>query len=166
MVRFRFFRSFSAAAIVLLLSAAPAMPQSAATEPVRESLRGGAGKPVVEIPSVRQQNNERDDRYEKYVDGLYVLPLFRTVSGDRAYQVDVWNLLIGPGQETAEFELPGTAILLVRAGSATVIVDAAKREELEMGGTLVVQPQSSLRIANRADDRAISVRVTLFSGTE
>lgn len=166
MARFRSIRSLSATGIALMLLTAPAVPQSGPNDPVKESLRGGAGKPVLEIPSVRQENNDRDDKYEKYVDGLYVLRLFRTVSDDRAYQVDVWNLLIGPGQETAAFELPGTAILLVRAGTGTLAVDDDKREELEMGETLVAQPRASLRITNRAEDRPLFVRVTMFSGTE
>lgn len=166
MARFPSFCSFSATGIALMLLMAPAKSQTVANEPVRESLRGGAGEPVLEIPTVRQQNNDRDDKYEKYADGLYILPLFRTVSADRAYQVDVWNLLVGPGQETAEFELPGTAILLIKAGSATIVVDDIEREQLEMGAILVVQPRSRLQITNRANDRPVAVRVTLFSGTE
>lgn len=163
---FRSFHCLSATGIALMLLATLLMQRSAANEPVRESLRGGAGEPVVEIPDVRKQNNDRDDKYEKYADGLYVLPIFQTVSADRAYQVDVWNLLVGPGQETTKFELPGTAILLVRAGSAMVVIDDGKRAELEMGGTLVLKPQSTLQITNQEDDRPISVRVTLFSGRE
>ena len=166
MRQFRFSRSYLATGTVLATLAALAMQHSTADEPVKESLRGGAGAPVLEIPYVREQNNDRDDKYRKYADGLYMLALFRTVSADRSYQVDVWNLLVGPGQETTEFELPGTAILLVRAGSAVIVVDDGKGTELEMGGTLVVEPASRLRITNRAEDRPISVRVTMFSGTE
>jgi hypothetical protein len=166
MRQLRFFYPDCTRRVVLLILTAFAVHHSAANEPVEESLRGGAGAPVREIPYVREQNNDRDDRYEKYADGLYVLPLFRTVSADRSYQVDVWNLLIGPGQETADFALPGTAILLVRAGSLIVVVDDSRETGLEMGGTLVVQPESRLRITNRATDRPINVRVTMFSGTE
>ncbi len=140
--------------------------QSLAGEPLRESVRGGAGQPVVELPEVRAQNQNAEAKYHEYVEGLYVLELFRTVSRDESFEIDVWNLLVGPGKETGEFELPGTAVLLLRAGSAQVVVDGQSKSDLEMGATLVVPEKTRIRITNRAGDRPVNVRATLFSGVE
>ena len=152
--------------LALALLAAILWSESTAGDPLRESLRGGAGKPVVEFPEVREQNRKAEAKYEKYAEGLYVLELFSTDSADRSYRISVWNLLVGPGKETREFELPGTTILLLRAGSAQVLVDGRQERDLVMGATLVVAEKTRIRITNRAPDRPVNVRATLFSGVE
>jgi len=140
--------------------------QSTAGDPLSESLRGGAGTPVVEIPEVREQNLRADPKYRKYAEGLYVLEMFSTLSADKSYRVSVWNLLVGPARETQEFELPGAAILLLRAGSAQVVLGDQKESDLKMGATLVAPEKASIRITNRSPDRPVTIRATLFSGAD
>jgi mannose-6-phosphate isomerase-like protein (cupin superfamily) len=149
-------------ALFLVLTCSQAM----ATEPLSESFRAGGDAAVAELSDIREQNQKADSRYEKYADGLYVLKLFGTVSADKSYQINAWNLLIGPGKATTEFELPGSAVLLFKAGAAQVTVDGKQERDLKMGDTLVVPEKSSIRITNLASDRPVTVRATLFSGNE
>jgi hypothetical protein len=156
-------RSFG---LVLAMFTVMTCSHSMAAEPLSESLRGGNGVQLAELSDVRDQNQKADPRYEKYANGLYVLKLFRTVSADNSYQISAWNLLIGPGKATKEFELPGSAVLLFRAGGAQVVVDGKQEGDLKMGDTLIVPEKSSIRITNLASDRPVTVRATLFSGVE
>jgi hypothetical protein len=150
---------------IVLMVGAP-WAQSTASDPTLESIRGGAGIPVVEVPGAREQNLKTDSLYEKYAEGLYVQELFNTVSADKSFQINVWNLLVGPGKKTNDFGLPGAAVLLVRAGSAQIVVGGVQGNDLEMGAALVVPEETPIRITNRDPESPVLTRATLFSGVE
>ncbi|HZD53302.1 MAG TPA: hypothetical protein VE175_09650 [Woeseiaceae bacterium] len=150
----------------MLVLATVLSSQSTGSEPLSESIRGGAGSPVVVFPEVRARNLRAEAKYERYADGLFVLKLFRTLSADGTYRIEVWNLLVGPGKATGEFELPGTAILLLRAGNAQINLAGEREIQLDAADTTVVPENSRIRISNRSSEHPVNVRATLFTGVE
>ena len=79
-------------------------------------------------------------------------------SGD--YRIELWDLLVGPGQRSDAMALPGGAVLEVRAGSGRIELDRAARE-LRPGTTLAVREGSKVALTNTRQDLGLSIRAVV-----
>lgn len=77
------------------------------------------------------------------------------------FRVEIRDLLVGPGQTTAELRLPAAAILEVRAGTGTIAIDG-ERAELKPGASFSVAEGQRFQIANGSDAQ-IAIRALLIS---
>src|SRR5229473_5249580 len=63
----------------------------------------------------------------QYAPGLLVRTSY-VAESSAAYRVEIWDLVVGPGKTSAAVKLPGGAVLEVRAGSGTVVIQGKRRE--------------------------------------
>lgn len=103
--------------------------------------------------------NQPSNPFLQLAPGVLTRILYQTASG-AGYRVEVRDLLVGPGQHTAEASLPGAAVFEVRSGSGVVTV-SGKRQEMKSGSTFALAEGQTFAIENPADV-PISARVHLF----
>jgi mannose-6-phosphate isomerase-like protein (cupin superfamily) len=95
--------------------------------------------------------------YRTLVRGLLVREVFRTRAQDRGYSVEVWGMLVGPGQRTGETKLDADAILLVRSGRGIMTIDG-ENNELRLGSSYSIPAGRSFRVENFDEASPISLR--------
>jgi len=97
--------------------------------------------------------------YHQFVPGLMVRTLY--VAETRGPNpITVWDLLVGPGQKTATFTLPGAAVLSISSGQGIVTAAGAARE-VSTGQTTVVDEGAEIQIENRTAGAGLMIRATL-----
>jgi mannose-6-phosphate isomerase-like protein (cupin superfamily) len=98
--------------------------------------------------------------YEQLVPGLLARTRFvAPATADR--RVELWDLLVGPGQRSAAATLPGGAVLEVRGGSGRISI-GEREQELRAGATLAVADGASFRLVNARNDLGLSIRATVI----
>lgn len=100
--------------------------------------------------------------FRQAVPGLLVRTRFVAKAGTGP-QVELWDLLIGPGRRSGRVRLPGPAVLEVRGGAGAVLINQ-KRQELRAGASLAVPEGASLLFANARRDLGLDLRVTIVIG--
>lgn len=141
---------FSFAAIGLSLFTAPLAGQTARG-------RGAAQPPA------RTENLPDGPNYTKFANGLYMRRLSQIVAPSRDYSVEEWALLVGPGKSTDTVTLPGTAVLLVRTGSAVVTL-GDRKQDVRLGSSLLVVENQRFSIANSDKERPVSIKAVIVKG--
>lgn len=122
--------------------------------------RKGVGMlPQTPVSEANFSKTEPAKPFSKLADGLATRTLFQTSDG-AGTQVEVRDLLLGPGQKTESTKLPGAAVLEIRSGSG-MLVAGEKQQELALGTTLSVPENATFRIENKSDV-LMTIRAFLF----
>ncbi len=114
-------------------------------------------------PPARADTLPEGPNYTKYANGLYTRVLSQTVASSKDYSVEEWALLVGPGKTTDTVTLPGSAVLLVRTGSAVVTL-GDRRQDVRLGSSLLVPENQRFSIANSNKERPVSIKAVIVKG--
>jgi len=124
---------------------------------------GGKGVgtlPQTPVSEVNFSKTEPAKPFSKLADGLAARTLFQASDG-AGTQVEVRDLLIGPGQKTESASLTGAAVFEIRSGNGTMQT-GEKQRELTPGVTLSLSEKATFTIENKADS-PMAIRVFLFT---
>lgn len=106
-------------------------------------------------------NYSPNNPYRQLVPGLMVRTLY--VAETRGpNRIQVWELLVGPGQKTGAFTLPGSGVLSISSGQGIVTTAGASRE-VRTGETTVVDEGAEIQIENRTDGAGLMIQATLVT---
>jgi len=97
----------------------------------------------------------------QFAPGLLVRTSY-VADSSAAYRVEIWDLVVGPGKTSAAAKLPGGAILEVRAGSGTLVIES-KRQEFRPGAVVTISQGSAFALENGRKDLALAIRATVIS---
>jgi len=104
-----------------------------------------------------QQNS-----YRQYAPGLLARTVYKAdQTGD--LNVEIWDLLVGPGKRSEAATLPGGAVFEIRSGNGAVTI-AGKRRDVKTGATLSLDDGDSFQIENTSADEPVSIRLVLIHG--
>jgi mannose-6-phosphate isomerase-like protein (cupin superfamily) len=98
--------------------------------------------------------------YRQYAPGLLARTVYKAEGADR-FEVEIWDLLVGPGKKTEPATLPGGAVFEVRSGEGVLQV-SGKRNEVKTGATLAVGDGESFQIDNGSTESAVSIRAVVI----
>jgi hypothetical protein len=101
--------------------------------------------------------------YTKYAAGLYTRRVSQTVGPSKDYGIEEWGLLVGPGQNTDTVTLPGAAVLVVRTGTATLIIDGQK-QQVRLGSSVLIAEKQRFSIMNADKERPVSIKAVIVRG--
>lgn len=110
--------------------------------------------------AVQDANRFAVPKYERYARGLLARSVFQAIDPQQHYRIEVWGLVVGPGQRSEEATLPGNALLLVRAGRGLISING-KNQELALGRVVMVPRSDKFTIENFDPHQAISMRATI-----
>jgi hypothetical protein len=100
--------------------------------------------------------------FSPYAAGLLARSRYTTdISGNRL--VELWDLLVGPGKHSEATQLPGGAVLEVRAGSGRISIDG-KTQDLKQGSIVAVPAGARIEIENAREDLGLMIRATIIRG--
>jgi hypothetical protein len=111
--------------------------------------------PQAAVPSEKNQ-------YRRYAEGVYARQVFVAPSPNGDYVVEIWRFSIPPNTKSEEIVLPGAAAVVVHLGSVAVSRSGGKREDLRLGGSLLLEDGERIAFVN-TDRRAANLRVVIFS---
>lgn len=123
---------------------------------------GGKGVGTLPQTPVSEANFSKTEPakpFSKLADGLATRTLFQASDG-AGTQIEVRDLLIGPGQRTESASLPGAAVFEIRSGDGTIQI-GEKQRELTLGVTLSVPEKAAFAIENKSDV-PMTIRAFLF----
>jgi hypothetical protein len=98
--------------------------------------------------------------YAEYTAGVLTRSRYETDSGN-GYRVEIWDMLVGPHQESGSISLPGGAVVTTSSGQAAITIDG-KAAVAATGTALTLSEGQTFTIANESDD-PVTLRVYLFS---
>ena len=135
--------------LALLSSATPACQRAPAPAP-------GQRPPA---PPAALSDYSPQQPYKQLARGLLAQTVYVADASGR-YHVEIWDLVIGPGQKIEPATLPGAALFEVRSGAGAVTV-AGRSREVRIGATLALGEGEPFVVANRSADQAVMIRATV-----
>ena len=102
--------------------------------------------------------------YRQLAQGLLAQTIY-TADADGPFAIEVWDLIVGPGQRSEPAALPGAAIFEIRSGTGRVTV-AERDREAKMGATFSIAEGERFTIVNGSPDQALTIRVTVVRARE
>ncbi len=100
--------------------------------------------------------------FRQYAPGLLARTIYKAEPGGD-FEVEIWELLIGPGKKSEAAKFPGGAVFETRAGDG-VLTTAGKRREIKTGTSLSIEEGETFQIENTSPDEAVSIRMVLIRG--
>ena len=92
---------------------------------------------------------------------MYARRVFQT--GAKDYVVEEWGLLVGPGKKTDTVALPGAAVLIVRTGSALLVLGDQK-QEIRLGSSVLIPENQKFSLSNLDSERPVSIKAVIIQG--
>ncbi len=142
----------SAAAPVFLAVALALRPAATPAQDVE-------AQPISGPPATPERlvTGEPRNAFKQLVPGLLVRT--RYVAEGRP-AVEIWDLLVGPGQKSEKARLPGAAVLEVRSGRG--MLRAGKPTELRIGASLALAENEDFSLANTDPEAPLILRATII----
>jgi hypothetical protein len=118
------------------------------------------------MASPAQQRGEQTQRptrelFEERVPGVLVRVTHRT-SASPDLSVQIWDLLVAPGERSEALVLPGAAVVSVRSGEATLVI-AGEARRATIGTSHGVAEGAEIHIDNRESDARLAARAIVVS---
>lgn len=121
--------------------------------------RGQKGTGLLPAPAADEKNFssfQPANPYAQTMPGLLSRTVFEA-PGPTGMQIEVRDLLTGPGKRSQNVTLPGSQVAEVRAGSGAVSIDG-QRQEIKAGSTFAIPDGKSFTIENPGSE-AIQIRI-------
>jgi hypothetical protein len=99
--------------------------------------------------------------FRQLAPGLLSRSVFKSAAGDKL-AVEIFDLMVGPGQSSEAITLSGAALLDVQGGQATLLVDG-KAQRVQAGGVVPLAQSQQLAIDNSRAQRSFVARLILLS---
>jgi hypothetical protein len=98
--------------------------------------------------------------YEDLASGLLGRTVFKTDAGK--VNVEILDLLVGPGKVSEAFVLQGSAVLDVQAGNAVLLV-GGRQQSIKVGGTTALSANQNIAFDNSREARPFVARLILLT---
>ena len=76
-------------------------------------------------------------------------------------EIQIWELLVGPGKKSEPAKLPGAGVAEVRSGTGVATI-GDKRQELKSGTGFSIPEGESFQLENASQDEGLALRVVLI----
>jgi hypothetical protein len=160
----------SAAAGVLLLSLT-ACPKRDANRPADATAAREAAAPAAavvreEIPgavSVLVPDTEPNP-YKQYAPGLLARTAYKSQQAG-GLTVEMWDMLVGPGQKSATASLPGGGVVQIRSGVGSITV-SGKPQQARTGTSFPIPEGEPFQVSNGSAEEALILRVIVVRGVQ
>lgn len=98
--------------------------------------------------------------FKQLAPGLMARTIYKAEqTGD--LEVEIWELLVGPGKKSEPAKLPGGAVAEVRSGTGVVTM-ADKRRDLKSGIGFSIDDGETFQFENSSQEESLALRVVLI----
>jgi gentisate 1,2-dioxygenase len=98
--------------------------------------------------------------FKQYAPGLMARTVYKAEqTGD--FEVEIWELLVGPGKKSEAAKVPGGAIAEVRSGTGVVTI-GEKRRDLKSGTGFSIDDGEAFQFENTSQEEGLALRLVLI----
>lgn len=116
--------------------------------------------PTPAIDRTQLAPETQQNPFKQYAPGLMARTIYKAEqTGD--LEVEIWELLVGPGKKSEPAKLPGAAVAEVRSGAGVVTI-GEKRRDLKSGTGFSIDDGEAFQLENNSQDEGLSLRVVLI----
>jgi quercetin dioxygenase-like cupin family protein len=137
----------------------------------RRNLAPQTEAPAARVATVREEmpgavaalapDTERNP-YRQYAPGLLARTTYKSEEAG-GLTVEVWDMLVGPGQKSASASRPGGAVVQIRSGKGTVTV-SGKTQDGKTGMAFPIPEGESFQVDNRSAEEGLIMRMIIVRG--
>ena len=98
--------------------------------------------------------------FKQYTPGLLARTIYKAEQTDDL-EIEIWELLVGPGMKSEAAKLPGAAAAEVRSGNGVVTI-GGKSQDLRSGAGFSLSDGETFQVENRSKEDGLSLRVVLI----
>jgi len=98
--------------------------------------------------------------FKQYAPGLLARTIYKAEQTDDL-EIEIWELLVGPGKKSEAAKLPGAAVAEVRSGIGVVTI-GGKPQDLKSGAGFSISDGEAFQVENRSKEDGLSLRVVLI----
>jgi len=106
--------------------------------------------------------DSQQNAFKQYAPGLLARTIYKAEKVSDL-NIEVWELLVGPGKKSEAAKLPGAAVAEVRSGTGVVTI-GEKRSDLKSGSSFSVDDGETFQLENTSKDDGLSLRLVLIQG--
>ncbi len=116
--------------------------------------------PTPSIDRTQLAPEAQQNPFKQYAPGLLARTIYKAEqTGD--LEVEVWELLVGPGKKSEAAKVPGAAVAEVRSGSGVVTI-GEKRRDIKSGTGFSIDDGEAFQIENSSQEEGLALRVVLI----
>ena len=116
--------------------------------------------PTPAIDKTQLAPDTQANPFKQYAPGLLARTLYKAEqTGD--LEVEIWELLVGPGKKSEPAKLPGAAVAEVRSGTG-VVTTGEKRYDAKSGTGFPIEDGQAFQVENSSKEDDLTLRVVLI----
>jgi hypothetical protein len=119
-----------------------------------------APTPTAAIDRTQLAPDAVQNPFKEYAPGLLARTIYKAEQTDEL-EIDIWELLVGPGRKSEAAKLPGAAVAEVRSGTGLVTI-GGKSQDLKSGAGFSISDGEAFQVENRSKEEELSLRVVLI----
>lgn len=98
--------------------------------------------------------------FKQYAPGLLARTIYKAEQTGYL-DVEIWELLVGPGKKSEAAKFPGAAVVEVRSGTGVVTI-AEKRRDLKSGNGFSINDGEAFQLENGSQEESLALRLVLI----
>jgi hypothetical protein len=119
-----------------------------------------APPPTPAIDRTQLAPDALENPFKQYAPGLLARTIYKAEQTDDL-DIDIWELLVGPGMKSEAAKLPGAAVAEVRSGTGVATI-GGKSQDLKSGAGFSIPDDEAFQVENRSKEDGLSLRVVLI----
>ena len=115
--------------------------------------------PTPAIDRAQLAPDAQQNPFKQFAPGLLARTIYKA-EGTGDLDVEIWEMLVGPGKKSEPAKLPGAGVAEVRSGTGVATV-GEKREELKSGSGFSIPEGATFQLENSSQEEGLSLQVVL-----
>jgi hypothetical protein len=116
--------------------------------------------PTPTIDRTQLAPEAQQNPFKQFAPGLMARTIYKAEqTGD--LDVEIWELLVGPGKKSEAAKLPGAGIAEVRSGTGVVTI-AEKRRELKSGIGFSIDDGETFQLENSSQEEGLTLQLVVI----
>ena len=115
--------------------------------------------PTPAIDRAQLAPDAQQNPFKQFAPGLLARTIYKA-EGTGDLDVEIWEMLVGPGKKSEPAKLPGAGVAEVRSGTGVATV-GEKREELKSGTGFSIPEGATFQLENSSQEEGLSLQVVL-----
>jgi hypothetical protein len=115
--------------------------------------------PTPAIDRAQLAPDAQQNPFKQFAPGLMARTIYKA-EGTGDLDVEIWEMLVGPGKKSEPAKLPGAGVAEVRSGTGVATV-GEKREELKSGTGFSIPEGATFQLENSSQEEGLSLQVVL-----
>jgi hypothetical protein len=115
--------------------------------------------PTPAIDRAQLAPDAQQNPFKQFAPGLMARTIYKAEqTGD--LDIEIWEMLVGPGKKSEPARLPGAGVAEVRSGTGVATI-GEKREELKSGTGFSIPEGATVQFENSSQEEGLSLQVVL-----